>query len=96
MTSNSRWIYAVSFVLASTGFLLPFWPLSLAGVALCALSGRYIFALLIGLLLDVAYGAPLATARFLYFPFVAFALLCLVARVWGERYFFDRSGQEKI
>lgn len=96
MSPSSRWIFAVTFVLASTGFLLPFWPLSVLGVVLCALSGRWFFALFIGLMLDIAWGAPTGTAQYLYFPFTALALLCVVARYWGARYFLDRNPQEHL
>lgn len=96
MTSSSRWIYAVSFLLASAGFLLPLWPLSVLGVLLCALSGRFAFGLLMGLLLDLAWGAPTGTAQYLFFPFVALALVGVLARYFGSRYFLDRNLQEKI
>lgn len=96
MTQNSRWIYAVSFVLASSGFLMPMWPLSVLGVMLCALSGRFIFGFVMALLLDIAWGAPTGMAQYLYFPFVLLALVSSAARFFGERYFFDRSLQERI
>jgi hypothetical protein len=71
----SRWILALSFAFAAAGFLLPLWPLSLAGIVLAALSGRWFFAILFGLLLDIAYGAPIGRWHFLYFPFTLTALL---------------------
>lgn len=96
MTPNSRWIYAVSFVLAATGFLMPMWPLSVLGVLICALSGRFIFAFVMGLIIDIAWGAPTGTAQYLYFPFAAVALAAIVARHFGARYVFDRSAQERL
>ncbi len=97
MTPASRWIYAVSFVLASAGFLLPYgWPLSVIGVLLSALSGRWLFAILIGLLLDVAWGAPTGTARVLFFPFAAAALAGVAARELAARYFFNRGAQDRL
>jgi hypothetical protein len=96
MTPNSRWIYAVSFALGATGFLLPLWPLSVLGVLLCALSGRFIFALFMGLLLDLAWGAPTGTARFLFFPFFAVALVAALGRYFGGRFLFDRRPQERL
>ena len=96
MSQASRWLYATTFILVAAGFLLPFWPLSVAGIASCALSGRWIFSVVMALLVDVAWGAPLGTAQFLYFPLTLFALLCTVARLWGGRYFLDRGVQEKI
>lgn len=87
----SRWIYAVSFALIGTGFLLPLWPVSLAGVALAALSGRWIFGLFMALLLDVAWGAPFGLAQYLYVPFTIAAIVFALARYWGASYFYDRS-----
>lgn len=96
ISQASRWIYAVSFALIGTGFLLPLWPLSLAGVALAALSGRWIFGLLMALLLDVAWGAPMGLAQYLYFPFTIAALLLSVGRFWGASYFYDRSSLDTL
>lgn len=96
MTPASRWLYASTFVLVAAGFLLPFWPISVVGIALCALSGRWIFAVVAALLVDVAWGAPVGTAHYLYFPLTLFALVCTALRVWGGTYFLDRGLQEKI
>jgi len=96
MTPASRWIYTVSFLLASAGFLVPFWPLSVLGVLLCSFSGRYVFSLMMALLLDLAWGAPTGTAAFLFFPFAALSLAAGLARYWGSRYFLDRNLQERL
>jgi hypothetical protein len=96
MTPASRWIYAVTFILASSGFLVPFWPLALFGVALCALSGRYFFALFLGLLLDLAWGVPTGLLHYLYFPFAILALVCALARLWANRWLFNRQPQDTI
>jgi hypothetical protein len=96
MSKNSRWIYAVTFLLAAAGFLMPLWPLSVLVTMLAALSGRWIFAVMMGLMLDLAWGAPTGTLQYLFFPFTIVALLCVVARSWGGYYFLDRNPQEKI
>lgn len=96
MTPASRYIYAVSFVLVAGGFLTPWWPLSVFGVALAALSGRWLFGLLAGVILDLAYGAPTTTAQFLFFPFGLFALLLALVRVVANRFLFSRGFREKI
>lgn len=96
MTKTSRWIYATTFLLASAGLLLPWWPLSVLGVVGAAVSGRWIFAVLVGLLLDIAWGAPVGLYRYLFFPFTILALVGYVLHYWGGRYFFDRNKQEKI
>ncbi len=96
MSQASRWLYATTFVLVAAGFLLPLWPLTVLGVALCAFSGRWVFAILVALLVDVAWGAPMETAKYFYFPLTLFAAVCAALRVWGRRYLIDRSLQEKI
>ena len=96
MSQSSRWIYAVTFLLAATGFLLPFWPLSVLGILLCALSGRWLFAVAVGLLFDIALGAPTGTAHLLYFPYTALALVAALARIIGGSYFLDKTPQETL
>ena len=96
MSSTTGWIYAATFVLAAAGFLVPFWPLSVVGVAIAALSQRWLFALALGLLLDVAWGAPTGLMQYLFFPFALLALLCALLRLWSSRYLFDRAVQETL
>ncbi len=96
MSQSSRWIYAVTFLLASVGFLYPFWPLSVAGILLASFSGRFMFGVLLGLILDLAWGAPTGMYRYLFFPFTIVALVGLIARYWGSYYFLDKNPQEKL
>ena len=96
MTQTSRWIYAISFLLAAAGVLLPFWPLAVVGILLAALSGRWLFAVIIALLVDLAWGTPTGGLRFLYFPFTLLALLAAAAHIWGAKYFLDKHPQEKL
>lgn len=91
MNSNSRWILAVSFAVAALGFLLPFWPLSVLGILLAAASGRYVAAIAIGLLLDVAYGAPVGHWRPLYVPFTLLALVTSILRYYLSSYFREKQ-----
>lgn len=91
MNNASRWIYAVTFILTALGFLLPFWPLSLLGVALAALSGRWIFATIMALLVDIAWGRPTGLWALLFFPLTFCTLLLVVGRAFGERYLLDRK-----
>jgi hypothetical protein len=93
MKSTTAWIVASSFLIAAAGFLLPFWPLTVAGIALCALSGRSLFAIAIGLLLDAGYGAPVGPYHALYVPFTLCALLFISLRMFGARYMLGRSGE---
>jgi len=50
---HRRVVPAISFVLAAGGFLVPFWPLSVLGIALAAFTGRWILAIAI-----VAFTSP--------------------------------------
>jgi hypothetical protein len=84
--NNTTWILAVAFVLAAAGYLLPLWPLTVAGILLLALSGRFIFAVALGLLLDVAYGAPVGRFHFLYFPFTLLAVIASLVQYIGWHY----------
>ncbi len=79
MEIKTTWIYAGEFLLVGVGFLVPFWPLSLAGLVLAAATGRWLFGVALALLLDVAWGPPLGMLHNLYFPFTIFAALCAVA-----------------
>jgi hypothetical protein len=95
MSINTRWIVAVSFALAAAGFLLPLWPISAVGIVLAAASGRYIAAIGIGLLLDVAYGAPIGHFHFLYVPFTLLAVVIALLR-WYLSSFLRESTVESL
>ncbi len=91
-----RWILAVSFALATGGFLVQFWPLEALGILLAALTGHWIVAIMIGLLLDLANGAPFGMLHFLYIPFTLLAIVASGARRFGLRYFMNSSTQETL
>jgi len=91
MDMNTRWIVAVSFALAAAGFLLPFWPISMIGIVLAAASGRYVAAVTIGLLLDIAYGAPIGHWRFLYVPFTLLGLITSLFRYYISSFFRESN-----
>lgn len=76
--------------------MYPLWPLSLLGVLLAALSGRWIFALFMGLLLDLAWGNPLGAWSYVYLPFAGAALAGALARYWGSSYFLDRGAPDTL
>jgi drug/metabolite transporter superfamily protein YnfA len=84
------WISAGSFALAAAGFLLPFWPLSVLGIALAAFTGRWMLAIALGLLLDIAYGAPVGQWHLLYIPFTLTALACIFGHYIASRYMRKR------
>ncbi len=89
--NKGRIIFATSFLLLAAGFLLPWWPLSVAGVMLPAFTKRYFTSVGLGLLLDLAWGAPLGTAHYLYFPFTLLAAVLCGVRFWGGKYFIDKQ-----
>lgn len=91
-----RWVLAVFFVVAALGFMLPLWPLSVLGIALMALWGRWFAAICTGLLLDLAWGAPLGLAHYLYFPFVACAVVLSLVRLAAGKYLLNRDMPETL
>lgn len=96
MTVSSRYIYALSFIIAAAGFLLPFWPLCVIGVLIAALSGRYLFAVAMALLLDIGSGVPTGMLHFLYAPFTVLAAVGSLLRLFGERYFLDKTPADTL
>ncbi|MES2203381.1 MAG: hypothetical protein V4474_03615 [Patescibacteria group bacterium] len=93
---SSRITYAVSFLLAAGGFLWPFWPLSVLGIILSALTGRWIFAVFMGLLLDVAWSIPTGVWDTIYLPFTALAVVVALLRYFFADYFLDRSPTDTL
>ena len=78
------------------GFLWPWWPLAAVGIALAALSGRAVYAVGLGLLLDIAWGAPGLLGPYLAFPFsIGAVVLALVQRFTGH-YFLDRTRTDRL
>ena len=96
MTRTSQLIYALSFIIASTGFLLSWWPLCAAGILIAALSGRWLFAALVGILIDTAWGAPQGVLHYLYFPFTLLALLAALGYYFLSGYFLDRTPPDTL
>ena len=96
MTNNTGWIVASSFIISASGFLLGWWPLSVVGILILGLSGRWWFAVPIGMLFDLAYGTPLGALHYLYIPFTLVALVSIVVRSWSLKYVFSQSVQERL
>ncbi len=96
MSTSTRLIYSLAFVIAAAGFFLPFWPLIVLGVVVAALSGRWIFAMLMALLIDVALGPPHGVLHMLYVPFTLLALLCALAHYFLSGYFLDRGSPDRL
>lgn len=95
MTSN-RWLLACICVVIAGSFLAGFWPLAALGVVGMGFVGRGLFAVVLGLLLDLAYGAPVGLAAYMLFPFTILGLTVVVVRFWSARYFMNRSSPEHL
>lgn len=91
MTITSRYIYALTFAIAATGFLLPFWPLCAIGILIAALSGRWVFAVIIALLIDLGSGVPTGILHYLFVPFTVLAIVATLVRVFASSYFLDKT-----
>jgi hypothetical protein len=74
-------------VFVAAGFLLSYWPLCLMGLLVAAASGQYLAAVLIGLVLDVLYGAPVGQWHFLHVPFTLIAFVLCAAHYFLSAYF---------
>lgn len=96
MSPSHRWLLALTALVTSAGFIMQMWPLALVGVLAMACVGRGWFAIPVGLLLDLAYGAPFGTVAFMFFPFTIAALGVVVVRFWTSRYFFDKTSQDRL
>lgn len=96
MSLTTRYIYAITFIITAVGFLLPFWPLMVLGIIVAALSGRYLFAVFMALLVDIGSGLPLGVLRYLFVPFTILAIVAALVRVFGERYFLDKTPPDTL
>lgn len=77
-------VYSIVSILAVVaGFLISFWPLSVAGVLGAAAAGRYLTAVMLGLCMDILYGAPVG-----YFSWVPVPFTLLAACACGLQYLF--------
>ena len=95
MTRN-RWLAALIFVVTAGSFLLEMWPVATVGVIAMGFVGRGFLAPLLGLLLDFAYGAPLGTASYLFFPFALLGFIVVALRYSTRRFFLDRASPDKL
>ncbi len=90
-SKNIYLILAASFALVGGGLLFPFWPLSVLGVALAAFARRFVFTVCMGILLDLAWGAPTGMFSYFFFPMTALSLLFVLARIVADRYFLRKN-----
>ena len=82
---RTSWIFWFAIVLSVIGFLL-YWPLAAAGILLLALTERPALAIVIALVLDVAYGAPPLRFHNFFFPFTLLAICAIGASLATRRY----------
>jgi hypothetical protein len=93
---SNKWILIAAFMLAAGGYLIPFWPIEVAGIIIASFAGSRLAAPALGLLLDIAYGAPTGLAQYLFFPFTLGALAALLLRYVGSRYVVERFTRERL
>ena len=96
MTKNKRWLVALVFLIAAGSFLLGWWPVAIVGIVAMGFVGRGLFAVLLGLLFDLAYGTPLGLAAYLFFPFTLLGLGVVAVRYGARRYFLDRASRDTL
>jgi len=96
MSTSSRLIYVLSFIIAAAGFLWSLWPVCIIGILIAALSGRWIFAVAVGILIDSAWGPPAGILHYLFFPFTALALVGALAYWFLSGYFLDRTPTDTL
>lgn len=68
------------------GFLIPWWPLCLVSLLIAAGTGRFVIAVCMGLILDIAYGAPPGYLHALQFPFALLAAILSLTYAFLSRY----------
>ena len=93
---QKKWVFILAFLLASGGFIIPFWPLEVLGILAAAFGGLGVVAIGLGLLLDLAYGMPTGFLHYLFFPFTLLAILALAGRYFGLRVLFERAGHDTL
>lgn len=93
---TKKWLYIIAFLFVTGGFLIPFWPLEVVGIATAAFTGSGFVAPALGLLLDLAYGSPTGMLHYLYFPFTLGGFLILIVRYVGIRFALERSWGNRL
>lgn len=96
MKNKNLFTLLCAFVLVSAGFAFSFWPLVPAGIALLVLYGHTALGITAGLIFDIVWGAPMGMLAFLHFPFLLFALLCVLIRVVALRVILPRGDLDAL
>jgi hypothetical protein len=90
---RSRLIIIFALSLAAAGLLLQFWPIEILAIVAAVFGGMPIFALALGLTLDLIYGMPLGGLHYIMVPFAALALVLVLVRAVASRFVIDRYSQ---
>jgi hypothetical protein len=84
---NSEWLtLALAALLFVSGLWFGWWLLLVAGVMVLALSGNFIWALLLSLLLDLYFGTPVGALHMLALPITFITLVASVCRSYLVRH----------
>jgi len=94
--SKTRFLTFCLLLLVLASFLFEFWPLAVIGLAALGFVGRGFLAPLLGLLLDLAYGAPVGLVTYLFFPYTLLGLLTLGIRYSFGRYLLERASRDTL
>ena len=93
---NRNLVLAIAFLFVATGFLVPFWPLSVVGIVGAALLGHFVFALIVGAILDLAYGSPTGLLHYTFFPFTLLAGMSSVLYIAGKKFLVGKAPPEHV
>lgn len=91
MNYQSRPVLFFLLLLGAAGFSLPFWPLSLVSILLLGFFNRPVYCIALGLLLDLAWGAPQGTLGAVLFPLTIVGCFAVLLRMLADRYFFPKT-----
>lgn len=83
---DNRFSALLALALFILGFLIPWWPLTLLGLILLAMGGRWVPAFLCAFFLDVVYGVPPGHLHILPFPFTFLVCVMLIVQLLLVRY----------
>ncbi len=91
MNRINIFVFVFALLCMALGLLCSFWPLVPVGVALLVLYGNTTLGVTSALFFDIIYGAPVGLLSFLYFPFLLFAVLCVLLRGLSLRFMLPRG-----
>lgn len=89
-------VVLLAILLMLIGLLLSLWPLVPAGVALLVFEGHVALGVTSGLVADLIFGAPLGMLSYVHFPFLLFAVACVVLRVVAVSVVLPRGGANTL